>query len=146
MAAIGMMIGGAVVNVLAFTGGNYLFSLFGKSDDAEKERKRHDLAIEALQHAQSEYQHKRLLRRDYLNRELRAEQHSAQVFEDVDAAAHEYWLVTGGDKKKLGKVPDAGAEPTSAEYYQSSNSQKEYELLFMAGGLALTGWAAFKFL
>jgi len=46
------MIGGAVVNALAFIGGNYLFSLFGKSDDAEKERKRHDLAIEALQHAQ----------------------------------------------------------------------------------------------
>ena len=52
IAAIGMMIGGAVVNALAFIGGNYLFSLFGKSDDAEKERKRHDLAIEALQHAQ----------------------------------------------------------------------------------------------
>jgi len=27
-----------------------------------------------------------------------------------------------------------------------SAAQKEYELLFMSGGLALTGWAAFKFL
>jgi len=32
------------------------------------------------------------------------------------------------------------------EYYEPSASQKEYELLFMAGGLALSGWAAFKFL
>ena len=48
-----MMIGGAVVNALAFTGGNYLFSLLGRSDEAEKERKRHDLAIEALQRAES---------------------------------------------------------------------------------------------
>jgi len=50
MAAIGMMVGGAVVNALPFTGGNYLFSLLGdKSTEAEKERKRHDLAIEELQ-------------------------------------------------------------------------------------------------
>jgi len=45
MAAIGMMIGGAVVNALAFTGGNYLSSMFEKSGEAEEERKRHDLAI-----------------------------------------------------------------------------------------------------
>ena len=52
MAAIGMMVGGAVVNALAFTGGNCLFSLLGdKSAEAEKERKRHDLANEELQRA-----------------------------------------------------------------------------------------------
>jgi len=66
MAAIGMMVGGAVVNALAFTGGNYMFSLFGdKSAEAEKERKRHDLAIEELQRAQVKYQRKRQLRLDY---------------------------------------------------------------------------------
>jgi len=75
MAAIGMMVGGAVVNALAFSGGNYLFSMFGKSGEAEKERKRHDLAIEAIQRAESEYQHKRQLRLGYLNRQLQAEQH-----------------------------------------------------------------------
>jgi len=69
-----------------------------------------------------------------------------QVFEDVKAAAHEYWLVTGGDQEKLNKVPDAGAEPTLNEYYEPSVLQKEYELLFMVGGLAMTCWAAFKFL
>jgi len=56
MVAIGTMIGGAVVNALAYTGGNYLFSLLGRSDEADKERKRHDVAIEALQRAESEYQ------------------------------------------------------------------------------------------
>ena len=54
--------------------------------------------------------------------------------------------MTGGDKEKLSKVPDAGAKPMFNEYYEPSTSQKQYELLFMAGGLALTGWAAFKFL
>ena len=146
MAAIGMMIGGAVVNALAFTGGNYLFSMLGRSNEAEKERKRHDMAIEEHQRAESEYQHKRQLRLDYLNQQLRAEQHSTQVFEDVDAAAREYWLVTGGDQEKLDKSPVAGAEPSFNEYYMPSTAQKEYELLFITGGLALTGWAAFKFL
>ena len=32
MAAIGMMIGGAVVNALAFTGSNYLFSTLSSSE------------------------------------------------------------------------------------------------------------------
>ena len=141
-----MMVGGAVVNALAFTGGNYLFSQFGNSRAAEEERKRHDLAAEALQRAEVEYRHKRQLRLDYLNRQLLEEQHSAQVFEDVNAAAREYWLVTGGDKAKLDRVPDTGTEPTLNDYYQPSESQKEYELMFLAGGLALTGWAAFKFL
>ena len=39
--AVAMMIGGAVVNALAFRGGgggNFLFSKLGKSNNAERER------------------------------------------------------------------------------------------------------------
>jgi len=147
MAAIGMMVGGAVVNALAFTGGNYLFSLLGdKSAEAEKERKRHDLAIEELQRAQVKYQHKRQLRLEYLNQRLQAQQHSAQVFEDADAAMREYWLVTGGDESKLKAVPEDGKAPELSDFYSPSEAQKQYELAFIVGGLALTGWAAFRFL
>jgi len=39
-------------------------------------------------------------------------------------------------------VPDIGAEPTLNDYYEPSALQKEYELMFMTGGLALAGWAA----
>jgi len=105
MAAIGMMVGSAVVNALAFTGGNYLFSLLG---DKIAKRKQHNLAIEELQRAQVKYQHKRQLRLDYLNQQLQAEQHSAQVFEDVDVAMREYWLVAEGDESKLQAVPEDG--------------------------------------
>lgn len=68
------------MNALAFTGGNYLFSMLGNKGEAEKERKRYNLAIEMLQRAESEYQHKRQLRLDYVNQHLQAEQHNAQVF------------------------------------------------------------------
>ena len=40
-----MFVGGAIINGLAFTGSNYLFSNLSKSDDA----KRHYEALEKLQ-------------------------------------------------------------------------------------------------
>ena len=68
------------------------------------------------------------------------------VFENVDAAAREYRRVTGGDPEALNRVPGVGAEPTLNDCYEPSALQKDCELMFMAGGLALAGWAAFKFL
>ena len=49
-----MLIEGALVNALAFTGSSYLFSRLSK-DSINKERKRHDLAIEQLQKAKVEW-------------------------------------------------------------------------------------------
>ena len=54
MASIGFLIGGALVNALAFTGSNYLFSSLSK-ESIDEERKRHDKAIEDLQRAQIEW-------------------------------------------------------------------------------------------
>ena len=48
MASIGFLTVGAVVNALAFTGSNFLFSSLSK-ESINKERKRHDKAIEDLQ-------------------------------------------------------------------------------------------------
>ena len=58
MASIGFLIGGALVNALAFTGSNYLFSSLSK-ESIDKERKGHDKAIEDLQRAQIEWAKKR---------------------------------------------------------------------------------------
>ena len=54
MASIGFLIRGALVNALAFTGSNYLFSSLSK-ESIDKGRKRHDKAIEDLQRAQIEW-------------------------------------------------------------------------------------------
>ena len=53
MASVAMLIGGALANALAFTGGSYLFHRLSK-DSIDAERKRHDAAIEKLQAAQIE--------------------------------------------------------------------------------------------
>ena len=57
MASVVMLIRGALANALAFTGSSYLFHRLSK-DSIDKERKRHDVAIEKLQTAQIKWAHK----------------------------------------------------------------------------------------
>ena len=52
-----MLTGGALANALAFTGSSYLFHRLS-ADNIDAERKRHNVAIEALQAAQIEWAHK----------------------------------------------------------------------------------------
>ena len=48
-----MLIGGVLVNALAFTGRSYLFHRLS-ADNIDAERKRHDAAMKVLQKAQIE--------------------------------------------------------------------------------------------
>ena len=69
MASTAFLIGGALVNALAFTGNNYLFSSLSK-ESIDKERKRHNKAIKDLQRAQIEWAKKRQERLDYMNNQI----------------------------------------------------------------------------
>ena len=53
MVSAAMLIGGALVNALAFTGSSYLFHRLS-ADNIDAKRKRHNAAIEKLQAAQIE--------------------------------------------------------------------------------------------
>ena len=66
MASVVMLTGGALVNALAFTGSSYLFHRLSKGS-IDKERKRHDAAIEKLQAAQMEWAHARQEQIDFIN-------------------------------------------------------------------------------
>ena len=46
--AVAMMICGAVVNTFAFTGGNFLFSKLGESNDAEKRERERERGMTKL--------------------------------------------------------------------------------------------------
>ena len=70
-----MLIGGALVNALAFTGSSYLFHRLS-ADNIDAERKRHDAAIEALQKARIEWTHQRQQRIDFINQSSDILQHS----------------------------------------------------------------------
>ena len=89
-----MLVGGALVNALAFSGSNYLFTIL-RSSGVDEERKRHDKAVEQLQAAQATWSRKRTERLDWINGELRRQDHAVETFQDVDAAMQEYAQVTG---------------------------------------------------
>jgi hypothetical protein len=137
MASIALLVGSALVNALAFSGSNYMFSML-RGSGVDEERRRHDQAIEHLQAAQTKWSHQRTERLDWINEELRREEHAVQTFHDVDSAIREYAQVTG---KKLDPV---GAEPQLSDFYVPSSDQKDREIAFVLVGMAATGLVAYK--
>ena len=137
MASVALLVGGALVNALAFSGSNYLFSML-RSSGIDEERNRHDVAIEQLQAAQDEWSRLRSERLDWINEELRRQTHAVQTFQDVDAAIREYSQVTGHDLEPL------GPEPQLSDFYTPSNDQKNREIAFVVLGMAATGLVAYK--
>ena len=59
---------GAVVNALAFSGTNFVFSRL--TDHGAEERKRHDLALKKLQRARDYWNKGRMKRLDFMNKRL----------------------------------------------------------------------------
>ena len=137
MATVALMVGGTLVNALAFSGSNYLFSMLGHSGLAE-ERKRHDLAVEQLQAYQAAWSRRRIERLDWINEELRHQHHAVQTFHDVSAAMHEYARVTGKTLDPL------GPRPRLSDFYTPSSDQKDREIAFVVLGMAVTGLVAYK--
>ena len=132
MASIALMAGGAIINALAFSGSNYLFSKLDQGDTAE-EQKRHDKAMEQLQTAQVVWSQKRTERLDWISDELSRQNHAVQTFYDVEAAMREYARLTGETLDPL------EPEPQLSDFYTPSSAQKDREISFVIGGMVVTG-------
>ena len=134
MASIGFLIRGAPINALAFTGSNYLFSSLSK-ESIDKERKRHDKAIEDLQRAQIEWAEKRQERLDYINNQIMKEHKAEERFMDLNSAMQQYFLVTG---RQLEPLPP---KPVLSNFYVPSEDHHNHELAFIT--LSMIGIGAF---
>ena len=133
MAAIGMMIGGAIVNGLAFTGSGYLFKMLDKNG-YETEMKRHNLAIEQLQRENSKWEEHRKQTIDFVNLQLKKE-HDANIdFNNTDNALILYNELHPTNKIEIRKKPQL------SDYYKPSGEMKNYEYLWIIGGLITTGF------
>ena len=135
MAAIAMMIGGAIVNAVAFSGSSYLFSSLKKTQ-IDAERKRHDLALEELTKARDEWSRKRSEYLDFLNERLQKEAHAKQQFSNINDAMQEYYIITGN---RLDFPPGLSQEPKLSDFYTPDDDQKTRELVFILMGLGVTG-------
>ena len=134
MASIGFLIGGALVNALAFTGSDYLFSSLSKAS-IDKEQIRHDKAIEDLQRAQIEWAKKRQERLDYINNQLIKQCRAEKRFMDLNSTMQQYFLVTG---RQLEPLPP---KPVLSDFYMPSEDHHNRELVFIT--LSMVGIGAF---
>lgn len=137
MVSVAIMVGGAIVNALAFSGSSYLFSKLGH-EDAHEEQIRHDKAVEQLQAAQAAWATKRTERLDWLNEELQREGHAVRSFQDVSQAMQEYAMISGKP------IDPLEPEPTLSAFYTPSDGQKDREITFIVLGMAVTGFIAYK--
>ena len=124
MASIGFLIGGALINALASSGSNFLFSRLSK-ESIDKERKRHDKAIEDLQRAQLEWAKKRQEWLDYINNQMIKERKAEKRFTDLNSAMQQYFIVTG---MRLHPLPP---KPVLSDFYVPSEDHHNRELAFI---------------
>ena len=125
MADVVMLIGGALANALVFTGSSYFFHRLSK-DSIDKERNRHDTAIEKLQAAQLEWAHKQQERTDFINNQLRLERKAETKFTELNDAMREYHEVFGHELSPLPR------EPVLNDFYTLTDEQHYRELGFIA--------------
>ena len=133
MATVAIILGGAIANALAFTGGNFLFCKLDHRDDWSAERERHDKAIEQLQTATSKWNKDRIKTLDFLNRELQAKQQANSDFNSVDQAqqlCNEDFIVQN--------------KPQFSDYYEPSEKQTYYEYVFIIGSTLASSYAIYK--
>ena len=113
-----MIVSGAlVVNALAISGSNWLFSML-KNSGLDEECKRHDKAVEQLQAAQAEWSRKRTERLDWISGDLRRQGLAVQPFRDVETQCSS----TGGSPEN--NLTPMDLSPTSV-VYMPSTSQKD---------------------
>ena len=129
MASLLFTIGGAVVNTLAFSGTNFVFSRL--TDQGEQERKRHNLAEEQLQKATDQWNEDKMKRLDFINERLREKNEAIVYINNVGKAMLEYYR---GFEKQVKSLPP---EPPLSIFFYLSETQKNGELLFVTAAQTL---------
>ena len=125
-----MMVGGAIVNAFAFSGSNFLFH---KLSSESEERKRHDKAIEKLNHDRDEWVKKRQERIDFINNKLRKERNSEFRFTELSKAMEAY------AESNLPELPPLGEEPKLELNETDKQNQHFREIAFITGGMIGVG-------
>ena len=138
MASLLFTIGGAVVNALAFSGTNFVFSRL--TDHGAEECKRHDLSEERLQRARDKRHEDRIKRLHFINKRLREKNEAKAYINNVDEAMLEYYRVFA---KQIKPLPP---EPELSDFNHPSENQTNGELLFVVVRTDIAIYALYKYL
>ena len=136
MASIAIVIDGAVLNATSFIGGNYLARYLSGDDkaQAEKERERHDHALEKYNEAVERFREGQEKLQDFIAENDRLKHQTSQNLVNVDNALKLY-NQTHNEKIAL-------KEPQMSDYYSPSNQQKTAEIMYVGGGALVLGYTA----
>jgi len=135
MATIALMLGGAVLNATAFIGGSYLAKALSGDDT---ERIRHDKALEKYQHDMGEWQRQQKLYQDWLNEQYFEKKQADENLQSTDQA-----FILYNKAHPSARLQD---KPNFKNYYSPSEKQKQYELLYVGGGMLGTGYIVSKYI
>ena len=102
-------ISGAVFNTAAFSGTNFLFNRY--TDHGEKERKRHDLALEKLKRTWDKWNEDRMKRLGFIIKRPRENNEARAYINNADEAMLEYYRVFA---KQIKPLPP---EPQLSDFY-----------------------------
>ena len=138
MASLLFTIGGAVVNALAFSGTNFVFSRL--THHGAEERKIHDLALEKLQRARDEWNRDRTKRLDFINKRLREKNEARTYINNVDEPMLEYYRIFA---KQIKPLPPESELP---DFYHPSEAQKNGDLLFVILDTGIATYVLYKYL
>ena len=137
MTSIAIVIGGAVLNATSFIGGNYLARYLLLVDDkaqAEKERERHDHALEKYNEAVERFREGQEKLQDFIAENDRLKHQTSQNLVNVDTALKLY------NQTHHEKI--ASKEPQMSDYYSPNNQQKTPEIMYVGGGALVLGYTA----
>jgi len=140
MASIAMLVGGAIVNAAAFTGGNILNKYLSGDGGAMAEKTRHDKALEAYEAAQAHYAHERTKLLDWIEINRENKELAKQNLTNTDYAFKLYNQAHPDMKMTMPK------EQKFSDFYQPSEAQKQGELIFVGGSVLVISFVAFRFL
>ena len=136
MASIAIVIGGAVLNAASLIGGNYLARYLSGDDKAqvEKERERHDHALEKYNEAVERFREGQEKLQDFIAENDRLKHQTSQNLVNAYNALKLY-NQTHNEKIAL-------KEPQLSDYYSPSNQQKTAEIMYVGGGALVLGYTA----
>jgi len=132
MASIVMMVAGAVLNATAFTGSMYLAKALSSKKHTDEEKIRHDKALEKYQQDMGEFEKKRQQYQDWLTTRYMNKKLADGNLHDTDYAFALY--------------SKAHPEPQFSDYYKPSNKHKQYQMMYVGGGMLTAGYLAARYL
>ena len=138
MAQLVITAGGAILNAVAFSGSNSLFSMLS---GAEAESCNEALA--QLQIDREKWNETRSELADWANKEIQRqghEGHAQQTFRNVDEALQLYQSLTN-----INWQDSLGPEPTLSNYYQPNQDTKTAEIIGITVGMVITAYVSYRY-